>query len=146
MKQINDKQLSEDFIEFLITFNRKFFRQTALPLPVNHFITLIVLNDDPGLTISSLSDKLHISKQQMTPIIDKLLRSGYVSRQIQANDRRCSNISLTAKGQNIIQSHNAENSQHLAQLIAGLSAAEINDFDASLRVLSKTIDKMFSAH
>ncbi|MGL6015693.1 MAG: MarR family winged helix-turn-helix transcriptional regulator [Selenomonadaceae bacterium] len=143
MEQANYKQLSEDFIEFLFRFNRNFFRQTSLPLPVNHFVTLVALFENPALTISELSQQLNIAKQQMTPIINKLLSSGYVSKQVYAEDRRCSNISLTEKGSELLAYHKTQHVQHFEKIVSVLSENESRDFTAALEKLNHMFGKIF---
>lgn len=137
--------LSKEFTECLFSFNRKFFCQTSLPLPVNHFITLASLHDDPCFSISALSKHLNISKQQMTPIIDKLLKNGYVSKQVLSEDRRCSSLSLTEKGYTLLKEHSDEHVKNFERLISVLSSSEIKELDNSLNTLKKLFGKMFAA-
>lgn len=145
MKENPSKLLSKEFMECLFSFNRNFFCQQTLPLPVNHFITLVSLYEHSHLTISSLSKRLNVSKQQMTPIIDKLLKSGYVDKQELPEDRRCSSISLTNKGYSLLQKHHNEHAENFEQLISVLSPCEIKDFEHSLNTLKKMFQKMFSS-
>lgn len=144
MKETDSKALSKDFIECIFAFNRKFFCQAALPMPINHFITLVSIKDQPNLTISALSKHLNMSKQQMTPIIDKLCRGEYITKTPHPEDRRSICLMLTPKGSSVLDDHHDEHLQNFEQLISILSPGEMNNFQNSLRTLKKIFEKLFT--
>jgi len=143
MKQQNQNTRSEKFMRFLFHFHQNFFRQTILPLPVNHFAALVMLDDKKALTISTLSEKLAISKQQMSPIIDKLVKSGYVAKNTLPNDHRCINISLTQEGKTLLEKNRKAHQSRLEKNLAVLSADELSDFDITLNHMDKLFAKVF---
>lgn len=49
-------------------------------------------------TMTELSNEMFMSKQQMTPIIDKLVKEELVWRKYDSDDRRLIRISITPKG------------------------------------------------
>ena len=73
MDKFNHAALSEKFMQMLFVTHYNFFRQTAIPIPANHFGVLLILSDHGPSTVSDLCIYLRMSKQQMTPIINKTL-------------------------------------------------------------------------
>ena len=75
----NSRKLSDiyfDLFEIMMTYNHKLWRTAALPLPLNHFAVMYYLfeKENTFATITELAKHLSISKQQMSPIIDKLVK------------------------------------------------------------------------
>lgn len=64
--------LSEAFMGIVVAIHRNFFRQMRLPLPINQFSVLKVLDNEGPLTGRDVGEMLAISKQQLSPILDKL--------------------------------------------------------------------------
>ena len=54
-------------------------------------------------TMTELSNEMLMSKQQMTPLIDKLVSEGFVQREYDPIDRRIIRISLTPLGLNMLK-------------------------------------------
>ena len=75
------------------------------PLPRTETEILIILwrNPEEG-EAAILADKLHVSRQPMTGILDKLETGGYALRVPHETDRRRKVIHLTDKGREIVRS------------------------------------------
>ena len=78
---------------------------SASPLPRTETEILVLLwqypeEGEPAI----LADKLHVSRQSMTGILDKLETGGYAMRAPHATDRRRKVIRLTDKGREIVRS------------------------------------------
>ncbi len=70
------------------------------PLQIN---VLLLLSGNTAPSMSQIATRLDISKPNVTPIIDRLIQDGYVSRTANAQDRRIVNISATEKGKKLIR-------------------------------------------
>lgn len=68
------------------------------PMPRSYYHVLGVLKKYGDLPMSEIGRLVHISKSNMTSLIDKLVEDGLVERLPDKNDRRVINISLTDKG------------------------------------------------
>ncbi len=76
----------------------------ASPLPRTETEILVLLWRNPeGGEPAILADKLHVSRQSMTGILDKLETGGYAMRAPHATDRRRKNIRLTDKGREVVR-------------------------------------------
>lgn len=143
MSKLNDHDLSEKFMQMLFVVHYHFFRQTAFPIPASHFGTLLVLSDLGPATISDISTCLHMSKQQMTPIINKLVRSGLVSRSTPPADRRCTLLELTAQGQAILGNHSEKIRLRFIQGLEKLPPEDTHIFGVAIDNFTSAVQKMF---
>lgn len=77
------------------------------------------------LTMSQLSKVLMVSNGNVTGVIDRLEKTGYVKRKRAEHDRRVQFIELTAKGSTAFDKMAVQHEQWLAELMSGLSLAEM---------------------
>ena len=94
----NSRKISDiyfDLFDIMMTYNHKLWRTAALPLPLNHFAVMYYLfeKEDTFATVTELAKHLSISKQQMSPIIDKLVKKEFIKKTCLSKDRRYSQIS-----------------------------------------------------
>lgn len=104
----NSRKISDiyfDLFDIMMTYNHKLWRTAALPLPLNHFAVMYYLfeKEDTFATVTELAKHLSISKQQMSPIIDKLVKKEFIKKTCLSKDRRYSQISLSEKGRNFLR-------------------------------------------
>lgn len=104
--------------------------------------TLIILNDEGDKTMSELSTKMVTSKQQMTPIVDKLVTAGYVRRQHDDNDRRNVKIIITPAGIDFVENHKKDIVNKIQQKIANLSNDNLLTMQKSLSDLYTILNKL----
>ena len=143
MDKFNHAALSEKFMQMLFVTHYNFFRQTAIPIPANHFGVLLILSDHGPSTVSDLCIYLRMSKQQMTPIINKLAKNDLLSKSKPPADRRCTLLTMTEKGQAILDSHRAKLRERFEQGLARLPAKDSQVFGSSMDTFTTTIQKMF---
>ena len=139
----NYRRLSEKFIDTLCSIHQNFFRQTTIPIPGNNFMVLVVLQNEGDSTITRMGTLLHMSKQQMTPIINKLAKDGFITKKVSAEDRRYTNISLTPKGQQLLDDHSENIRKRFEQGALRLSPDEVEEFTASLDTFVSSVERMY---
>ena len=131
------RSLAENIVTGIGVFHQKVAHKVPFSIPANHFFTLIVLHDFGTQTISKVSEKLLISKQQMSPIIDKLCKNGLVKREQDPLDRRNSNITILPEGIAILENHHKKMVDLLDKNLAALENDEVEVFQKSLCTCSK---------
>jgi MarR family 2-MHQ and catechol resistance regulon transcriptional repressor len=89
------------------------------------------------LTQRSLIDKVLTSPGNMTDVIDKLEKRGYVTRSRVETDRRNVEVGLTPEGLAFISALFPLHADDLATAMKGLSDAEIATLDTLLRRLGR---------
>jgi len=135
--------LSQQFVEIMVLLHNNFGRQTQVPLPLNQFGVLCALMDTQGLAIIDLSRQLNISKQQMTNVIEKLLTAGYVSKNPDPKDRRRFVVTISDKGEKLLEEHMEQFRQRFEIHARNLTINERQELASILRRYYELINKMF---
>ena len=135
--------LSQQFVEIMVLLHNNFGRQTQVPLPLNQFGVLCALMDTQGMAIIDLSRQLNISKQQMTNVIEKLLTSGYVSKNPDPKDRRRFVVTISDKGEKLLADHMEQFRQRFEIHARNLNTDERQELASILRRYYELINKMF---
>jgi len=71
----------------------------SLQLTPSQFDVIATLGDTEGMTCSELSAQTLVTKGTLTGVLDRLVSKGLIRRDAMKHDRRCTKISLTAKGE-----------------------------------------------
>lgn len=87
------------------------------------------------LTMSHLSEKLMVSNGNVTGVVDRLERNGYVLRQPSPTDRRVQHILLTPAGKNKFQEMASVHEQWVKQVFDDLGTEELEQL---LELLNRT--------
>lgn len=86
-------------VEAYLAFWREDSRHIrSMRLTPSQFDVIATLGDTPGLTCSELSERTLVTKGTLTGVLDRLAAKSLIQRDAVAEDRRCTKIRLTAKG------------------------------------------------
>ena len=107
-----------------------------------HFEIMQVLKDEGTLHVAEIGHRLQIAKAQMTYLIDKLVDSNLVERQMDATDRRTLNIALTDNGKILLEEHQTYLINALQENMSSLTEEELETLSASLRNLRNSLLKI----
>lgn len=133
--------LADLLVEVFPVIHRKLWNKSNIPLPPNQFITLILLDINGPMHISDIAHQLGISKQQMTPLINRMQSSGYITKRPSASDKRVTLIELTDKARVIFDKNHREMSQILESKLYVLTNDEVDEltekFSRCLELLKK---------
>ena len=101
MDEKNLTKISEDFFVLMMLLHKKVVKledfMKSMAMPPSHVKVVFYLAHNGPSSVSSIARDLCISKPNMTPIIDKLLECGYVTRYEDPKDRRVIRIEVTEK-------------------------------------------------
>lgn len=75
-------------------------------------------------TPAELADLAHVTRATMTGLVDTLERDGLVKREPDPNDRRMMSVTLTPKGQALLETILPPHFQRMASLMSPLSETE----------------------
>jgi DNA-binding MarR family transcriptional regulator len=112
-------------------FYERFTNQAITP---GSFSTLLAIKANPGVRQGALADALMIQRSNMTILVNRLIRAGYVRRRSAKGDNRGVVLFLAEPGERALRHVNAEMSAHEKLLASGLTAKER---DTLLRLLQK---------
>jgi len=130
-------EAGENVFEMTMAFRTKFFNPHSISktceIPPSQIRVLFFLKGHGENTMSSLAHHLHISRPNLTPLIDKLLEDGYVERNANSKDRRILLISLSDKGWGFLDEMNKTIIENFKERIKSLSDEEIITLNESAK-------------
>jgi len=85
-----------------------------------------------GMTLGELSQRMMVSNGNVTGLAERLVEQGLLDRRPSPNDRRAQIVSLTAEGRRAFRAVARTHEDWIAQIFAGLDAAEIEQLMALL--------------
>jgi DNA-binding MarR family transcriptional regulator len=85
-----------------------------------------------GLRMNALSRYLMVTGGNVTSLTDELEKSGYVTRQVDPDDRRSFRIALTARGKRAFERVAEEHERWVIELLSGLDLDEGDQLHALL--------------
>ncbi|WP_346915892.1 MarR family transcriptional regulator [Clostridium sp.] len=107
MDEKNLTKISEDFFVLMMLLHKKIIKledfMKSMAMPPSHVKVVFYLAHNGPSSVSSIARDLCISKPNMTPIIDKLLECGYVTRYEDPKDRRVIRIEVTEKAREVFK-------------------------------------------
>ena len=103
---------------------------TGLTVPQADVI--FTLGNTGGLTFKEIGEKTLITKGTLTGVIDRLAQKGLVKRVACPEDRRCTRVALTAKGQKLFEKRFPEHIAYMKERFDRLTAAEQREIRAAL--------------
>ncbi len=115
---------------------------TDVDIKLMHFEIMKVLKEEGTRHPAEIGERLLVAKAQMTHLIDKLVDLGFVMREIDASDRRTLNITLTEKGNKVIDEQDNLVINAVRDNMAALTDAELEALSKSLRSLRDILFKL----
>jgi DNA-binding MarR family transcriptional regulator len=140
------KNVSVNFFNLLRHLQNKFFRPLELVMKCDispmQFRTMGIISEKKTITMSELANEVLISKQQLTPMIDKMIDSNIVERKSDNEDRRIIKINLTPFGVEMLEDRKAELLKSLCKKFENLDLDDIAALNAALDSINKIISKL----
>jgi DNA-binding MarR family transcriptional regulator len=117
---VTDGELTESDFQTLAGFRRAlrgfaYFSEAAaegVGLTPQQHQALLAIKAENGLTVGELADRLLLKPHSATGLVDRLVKSGLLVRQTSKQDRRRTELAMTAKSDGLLRalsdSHRAE--------------------------------------
>lgn len=103
---------------------------------------LSMVNHAGSLPLSQIAQRLSLTKPQMTLFIDELVKEGAVLRSADNNDRRKLIVSLTDKGQTMLNEYLDAVRQSLNSKLVNLNPTEIEELTKALAAIVRLTSKL----
>lgn len=146
MNENEIKNVTQNMFSFLRIIKSKLFRplETAIKCNVSplQFHILGMLNEKTSMTMTELANDMLISKQQLTPMIDKLIDGNFVVRENDKDDRRIIKISLTDEGRELLQAQTNEVLDILRKKFESVNSEELKKLDAAFKQIYDIMVKL----
>ena len=138
-------EISDNLYLLLLSLNRHIFNPTVLTkkfnVPHSHIKVLFYLIHHGPTSISKMANELCVSKPNMTPVIDKLVEDGLVTRDYDPNDRRVILIQSTDKALDFLKEGKEYIKEDIREKLSTLDNNDINIISNSLDDLLAIINK-----
>ncbi|HXW36595.1 MAG TPA: MarR family transcriptional regulator [Nitrososphaerales archaeon] len=109
-------------------------RLKLVGLTYPQYSVLLAIGQNGPMQMNRLSEFMLVAPANVTGLVDRLEKRGYVRRKRSAEDRRLYLIELTQRGEETYKSVSSRFISYARSLSAGLSASEL---DAGLRALER---------
>lgn len=99
-----EKITSKDLLHYHLMF-RNIFKDILRPdkTPVSEFEILMVIEEKEGIKVGELSDIMSITRPNLTPLVDNLVKENLITRQQDTTDKRVTRLYITEQGKKQMQ-------------------------------------------
>ena len=120
-----------------VTANLIYEAQVGTPFGLHRlaFSILVLVQDNPGCTVSRLSKALNVSMPNTVLWVDRVIGKGWLERVPNASDRRSNHLQLTAEGADLV-------GQAMAAVLAGEEATLSHLSSAERAILAELLHKV----
>jgi DNA-binding MarR family transcriptional regulator len=129
----NLENVTQDLLTLLGYIRDTFFRPaeqiTRSRISHAQFHAISILAQKGSLSMSELANEMKISKQQLTPLICKLIDSNMVVRKPEELDRRIVRIEITEPGRDTLEEVKAEIKQAIKEKLSTLQSSDLKDLE-----------------
>jgi len=139
-KMVDDLYLFFPLFRKRLFKHKKRFNQTKMPHSYYHVLKILDIRGD--LPMSEIGRKVHISKSNMTSLIDKLVENELAERLPDKNDRRVINISITDKGKDILKDWRMYSTKEIKKNLSVLSDEDLETFYQSVENIKDILLKL----
>ena len=110
-------------------------------MPMSHVQVLAMLGDAGAMSVTDISRHLGMAKPNITPLIDRLIREGYVERRRDTGDRRVVNVVICEKGRERLADIYRALCDNLFDWTRTLSQEDMTAFNEALETIVRLLRK-----
>jgi DNA-binding MarR family transcriptional regulator len=114
-------------------------RRLAEQCTMARFDLLANLERQDAQTLAALSRRMLVTAGNLTGLVDRAERDGFVERRPDASDRRLSRVFLTSKGRELVQALIPIHAAHVSELLSSLDATERRELRRLLGKLRESL-------
>lgn len=145
MKENDVDNVSKELAHLIPNISAKLspFAHQARGLNSSLLIRILdLLRQKEILTMKEIANEMKISKQQLTPLINKLIQMDLAIRESDDADRRIVRIKITSKGLTILETFQNDIAENIKTRIIDWNEADILSLQNALSTLYLYIDKI----
>lgn len=95
MSELNSQELLLSYIK-VKNFYKDLLKQEKTPIA--KFEILMILNTEKNIRVGELSEKIKITRPNLTPLVEELSQKGFISKKQDEKDKRATILNITKKG------------------------------------------------
>ncbi len=116
-------------------FAQKKLRENGYRITIDQWLIIKSILENPGVSQQELGELVFKDNASVTRIIDLLVKSEYLDREVNPNDRRKSNLKVTEEGKSIIENVQALVLQNRKMALEGVSAEALETLNQTLNTI-----------
>ncbi|MFC7774229.1 MarR family winged helix-turn-helix transcriptional regulator [Flavobacterium sp. GCM10027622] len=118
-------------------FAMKKIRESGYKITTDQWLIIKSILENPKITQQELAKNVFKDNASVTRIIELMVKSNYLNRKVDANDRRKSILSVTNEGKDIIEKVQSIILENRKEALEGISKDELNTMDIVLQKIIK---------
>jgi DNA-binding MarR family transcriptional regulator len=143
IKKFDEKEVTNliyDIFTYVPTFYRTLFKVNEELLKGSgllsaHLFLMFALKNSGESTTTELAKLLHVSKPNISVLVDKLVRRSLVERLPSAEDRRVHILRITERGNEFIEDHVETYIENIHQILDDLNEYTEEDYRGFIRTI-----------
>ncbi len=139
-------EISRDLLLLMPMFHEKLIKPSeglmSDSLSRMQFFTINILMHDGLASMTELSSKMEMPKQQMTKIINRLCDAGFVERLYDKADRRIIRIKVTTSGETYLKDNRARLIELVSINVSKLEDSDIEEMRRATDSLTRILPKI----
>jgi MarR family 2-MHQ and catechol resistance regulon transcriptional repressor len=139
-KMVDDLYLLFPLFRKKLLKHKKMLKKGQMPRSYYHVLGVLIKRGE--LPMSEIGRRVHISKSNMTSLIDKLVEDGLAERLPDKKDRRVINISITDKGKELLRDWRKYSNNEIKKNLSVLSDEDLEKFYESIENIKDILFKM----
>lgn len=140
-----NKMVDELYLLFRL-FRKKFFKHKRRlnkgQMPHSSYHVLKILKKHGELPITKIGKQIHVSKSNMTSLIDKLVEEGLAIRIPDKHDRRVINIAITDKGNDLLRDWRKHADDEIKKSLSSLADEDLERLYQSVENIKDILKKL----
>jgi MarR family transcriptional regulator, transcriptional regulator for hemolysin len=113
-------------------FAQKKLKENDYKITIDQWLIIKSILENPGISQQELGGIVFKDNASVTRIIDLLVKSAYLEREVNPNDRRKSNLKVTVEGKSIIEKVQDLVIQNRKTALSGISAGDLEIMNSAL--------------
>lgn len=126
-----EDESTDELVTALLTASRALVAVAARSLAehneavtITQFRTLVVLGNQPDLSLNQLADQLDVNPSTAMRMINRLLKAELVTRRDNPDDRRENLLALTAAGREIVDTVTSRRRAEINRIVAAMPSRD----------------------
>lgn len=135
--------LPGNFITLSYKFKSKMlvaFEANQIDLSIMHFEVLKSIECNSNCTSKTICKLLSRDKAQITRLVNLLLSKQFITKKKQSDDGRASILILSAKGKEILNRMEKEETKIIKQLLTSISNSEVKKFNQIISIMHTNLE------
>lgn len=135
------KEILESIPVVMHYLRRGIRRELGDKASVPQIRALSFIRRNPASTLTTVSEYLAVSNATTSSIVDRLVKKGLVSRTEDPKERRCLQLSVTAKGQEEYRVVQEVAIAELTKVLTRLPDDQVRQIQEGLRILKEALEE-----